>query len=83
MNIHLQTIEDQKDIDKDVVELIDKMIIISGFIEDANRAPEKLKSLGDTIGDMLDEITNCSKFVKEYLHSAQSIRGNRAWYMIR
>ena len=64
-----------------MVGLIDKMIIVSDFVEDANRSPEKLKSLEDTIGDLLDEVTKCSNFVKEYLASAQSIRGNRTRFI--
>ena len=61
----LQALQQQTKAGHDAIELIKVMEDSLMFVEEAYKAPDKLKSLEDTITTLLNEIGECSTFVRK------------------
>ena len=60
----LQALQQQTKTKHSAIELISVMEDSLMFVEEAYKAPDKLKSLEDTITNLLKEIGDCSTFVR-------------------
>ena len=72
----MQTIENQVRIDKDVIDLVNQMETASALVEDANNSPDRLRSVEETSTAVLNEIGECSIFIRRYIHKQGSFFGN-------
>ena len=61
---YLQALQQQTKAGHDTIELINVMEDSLTFVEEAYKAPDKLKSLEDTITELLKKIGECSTFVR-------------------
>ena len=78
----MQAIQCQTKTDKSVIELVNLMEVALVFIEDADYAPDKLKSLEDTITRLLKEIKECCAFVRRYMDTQSSFLGGEVFASI-
>ena len=72
----LQALQQQTTTKHNAIELISVMEDSLMFVEEAYKAPDKLKSLEDTITELLKEIGECSTFVRN------CIQGNFQQYRV-
>ena len=62
------------------MELVNLMEVSLLFVEDANKAPDKLESYKETITQLLKEIGECCIFVRKSVEMQGRFLGNRCIY---
>ena len=60
-----------------VTGLINKMETSLNFVENASQVVDKLKLLEDTTTELLNKITECSNFVRDYIDSSCTFWGKQ------